>query len=140
MNRHSFARPMAVAAAFILLCAASELARAQSTPSSAEPTPALPGDLPNADSLNDFAGLNYTDEQKTEIDKIRRDTATHKDAVEKDDKLTSDQKDAMLLGYTRLEYGFIYKLLTPEQRRQVRNKILARRAANKAPQSQHPQN
>ena len=130
MNKKRFAKPAVVAAGFIFLFAAPGLVCAQTAASSATPIPAIPGGLPSAEYADDFAGLNYTDEQKAEIDKIHRDTAAHKVAVEKDEKLTSDQKDAMLLGYTRLEYGFIYKLLTPEQRREVRNRIQARRAVD----------
>jgi len=35
----------------------------------------------------------------------------------------------MLEGYRRLERGQVFKLLTPEQQREVRKKISARRAA-----------
>ena len=93
------------------------------------------------DSLAEaFAGLKYTDDQKVEIDKIHRDAETRKAAVSKDEKLTQDQKDAMLLGYTHLEYSSIFKTLTPEQRRQVRDKIRARKAADQpAQKEQAPQ-
>jgi len=89
---------------------------------------------------DDFAALNYTDEQKVEIEKIRQDTKLHRDAVEKDDKLTADQKDAMLVGYNRLEYGMIYKVLTPQQKKQVREKIHARRVADQSAPKKTPHN
>ena len=45
----------------------------------------------------------------------------------------------MLLGYTRMEYGEMFKVLTPEQQKQVRQKIHARRAADQAArQKQNP--
>jgi hypothetical protein len=141
MNKNRFAKPVAVAAGFIFLLAAPGLVRTQSTPSGAvqTPTPASPGAQPFPE--DDFAGLSFTDEQKTEIDKIRRDTASRKEVVAKDEKLTSDQKDAMILGYTRLEYSSIFKVLSPEQQRQVRQKIRARKAADPATQSkQSPRN
>ena len=51
------------------------------------------------------------------------------DLVVKDEKLSPDQKEAMLQGYRRLERGQVFKLLTPEQQREVRKRISARRAA-----------
>jgi hypothetical protein len=134
MNR--LAKPAAVAAGLIFLWVAPGLTRAQS----ASPRPvqsskvASTGSRANRDSLppDDFAGLTYTDEQKAEIEKIRLDTRSRKAVVAKDEKLTADQKDAMLLGYTRMEYGRIYKVLSPEQQRQVRQRIHARQAADQA--------
>jgi Spy/CpxP family protein refolding chaperone len=58
--------------------------------------------------------------------------------VARDQKLTADQKDAMLLGYTRMESGRIYKVLTPEQRKEVNQRIRARRAAEQATQQKQP--
>jgi hypothetical protein len=136
MNKNRFWEPLAVAAGFFLLCAAPGLTR---TPSPSRgpaqtPTVATPGTRPNRDSppQDDFAGLQYTDEQKAAIDLIRQQTKSHKEAVLKDEKLTADQKEAMILGYTRIEYGQIYKELTPEQKREVRKRNSARRAAEQA--------
>jgi hypothetical protein len=106
------------------------------------PRAASPAAQQKNDALppDDFSGLNYTDDQKAEIDKIHRDTESQKAAVAKDDKLTADQKDAMLLGYTRMEYGRMYRALSPVQQRQVRQRMMARRTANnKAPQKVQPQ-
>jgi Spy/CpxP family protein refolding chaperone len=89
---------------------------------------------------DDFAGLKYTDEQKAEIEKIRQDTKSRKDTVVNDAKLTADQKDAMLVGYKRLEYGRIYSVLTPEQKKQVRDNIHSRRAADQSVAHKTPHN
>src|SRR5271169_2225419 len=135
MNKMRFAKPMAVAAGFILLCAAPSLTRAQSaSPGPVQaPTAAAPGAQAKADySTDDFAGLSFTDEQKAEIAKVRLDTKSRKEVVAKDEKFTADQKDAMLLGYTRLEYGMIYRVLSPEQKREVSRRNRARRAADQA--------
>ena len=142
MSKNRFAKPVAVAAGLIFLWAAPGLTSAQS----ASPRPvetskvASTGAQAKRDSLppDDFAGLSYTDEQKAEIDKIRLDTKSRKAVVAKDEKLTADQKDAMLLGYTRMEYGRIYKVLSPEQQRQVRQRVRARRAADQAAQKKQP--
>ena len=144
MTKNRFASPIVVAAGFVLLCAVSGPARAQSSsPAVVQPkTMASAGAHPRKPSSleDDFAALNYTDEQKVEIEKIRQDTKLHRDAVEKDDKLTADQKDAMLVGYNRLEYGMIYKVLTPQQKKQVREKIQARRVADQSAPKKTPHN
>jgi Spy/CpxP family protein refolding chaperone len=138
MNKDRFAKAVAVAAGFVFLCAAPGMAGAQvAMPVAVQtPTAAAHGAQPKRNVLppNDFAGLNYTDDQKAELDKIHRDTESLKAAVEKDRQLTSDQKNAMLLGYTRMEYGQSYKVLSPEQRRQVRQRMLARKAPDQAGQ------
>jgi Spy/CpxP family protein refolding chaperone len=136
MNKNRFGKLVAVAAGFFFLCAAAGLTRGQSASPSPARTPngASPGAQSKRDTSppDDFAGLQCSDEQKAEIDHIRQQTKSHKDAVLKDEKLTADQKDAMILGYTRIEYGEIFKVLTPEQQKQVRKRISARRAADQA--------
>jgi len=59
---------------------------------------------------------------------------TRRDAVVKDEKLTADQRDAMLEGYERMERGQVFKLLTTEQRKEVRERIRARHAAEQVEQ------
>jgi hypothetical protein len=139
MNKIRLAKPVAVVGGFIFLCAVPGLTRAQSAPPGPVQAPkaASSGAQLKRDSLpaDDFAGLNYSEEQKTEIDQIHRNTKALMDAVAKDDKLSAEQKDAMLQGYKRLEYGRVYKVLTPEQQRQVRQKILARRAEKQTAQA-----
>ena len=134
MNR--LAKPVAVATGFILLCAASGMARVQSATPSPMQTPKVASQESQAKKdaapADDFAGLNYTDEQKAEIEKIHQTTRTNKEAVAKDSKLTPEQKDAMLTGYTRMEYGQIYRVLSTEQKREVQRRIRARRAADHA--------
>jgi Spy/CpxP family protein refolding chaperone len=137
MNTKRFAKSVAISTGLLFLFAAQGRARAYgtSTGEAQTPTPATPGSLNGSSSPADyFQGLDYTPEQKAEIDKIHRDTETRKAAVAKDEKLTQDQKDAMLTGYTHLEYSAIFKVLTPEQQKQVREKIRARKAADQAAQ------
>jgi Spy/CpxP family protein refolding chaperone len=144
MNTNRFAKSLAISAGFLSLLAMPGLLCAYSTPVGEvqAPTPAMPG--PQVDSSSSqaeyFQGLDYTPEQKAQIDKIHRDAETRRAAVAKDDKLTQEQKDAMLTGYTHLEYGSIFKVLTPDQQRQVRDKVRARKAADQAAQKkQAPQ-
>ena len=74
--------------------------------------------------------MSYTDEQKVKIDEIRKNMRARMDAVAKDDKLTPDQKQAMLLGLQRMETSDLFKVLTPEQQKEVLKKAQARRAAD----------
>ena len=145
MRMNRFGKSVAVAAGFVLMSAASALDRAQSAPTGPgqNQNPASHGAQSTRDSppADDFAGLDYTPDQKAEIDKIHQETESHKAVIAKDDKLTVDQKNAMLLGYTRMEYSLIYRVLTPEQRRQVRRRILAARAGDPtARKKQAPRN
>ena len=79
--------------------------------------------------MDDFAGLNFTDDQKARINKIHEDIKARMDTVIKDDKLSPEQKGAMLQGFQHMERGEVYKVLTLEQQVEVRKRIFARRAA-----------
>jgi hypothetical protein len=141
MNKNRFAKAVAVAAGFVFLCAAPGTARAQGVamPVTVQARNAAPpGAQPKGGSLpqDDFAALNYTDDQKVEIDKIHREMEARKETVKKAPQLTADQKDAMILGYTRLERGEVFKVLSPAQQSQVRQRILARKAAEQAQKKQ----
>ena len=131
MSKKRVANSVAVAAGITLLFAASALARTQSASGGALQAPTAASSVASAKadsvSLNDFDGLNLTDDQKAEIEKIHREIESNKAVVAKTDKLDADQKNAMLLGYTRIEYGRTFNVLTPEQRKEVRQKSLARR-------------
>jgi Spy/CpxP family protein refolding chaperone len=84
--------------------------------------------------MDDFGGLNYTDDQKARIAKIHEDMKERMDKVIKDDKLSPEQKGAMLQGFQHMERGEVYKVLTPDQREEVRKRILARHADAKKEQ------
>lgn len=133
MDKNRFAKRIAVAAGFFLLCAAPGLTCAQSTPPSPAPTPhqPLPAARPKkvARRPDVFAGLTYTDDQKAKIDQIHQDMKSRTDAVVRDEKLSADQKDAMLEGYKRMEQQQVFAVLTPEQQKEVRERVRARRAA-----------
>ena len=133
MDKHRFAKSVPVAAG-LMLTAVSCLSHAQTSPKTVQasnPTSSASQGEALADA---FAGLTYTDEQKEVIKKIRQETASHKDAVMKDPKLNADQKDAMLSGYDRIEYGNIYKVLTPDQRKQVQLKLHPHQGADQGTQ------
>ncbi len=73
--------------------------------------------------IDAFAGLTYTDEQKAKIDQVHQNMKLRIATVVQDDKLDSDQKHAMLEGYARMERSQIFKLLAPEQQKEVLKKI-----------------
>jgi Spy/CpxP family protein refolding chaperone len=143
MNKIRFAKRAAVAAGFFFLCAAPWLTRGQSSPSIPVQTPhvASPAAGPKNDARppDDFAGLTLTPEQKAKISQIHKDFKSRMEVVVKDDKLNEDQKNAMLTGFRRLENGEVFKALTPEQQKEVRQKVLARRAAAKVGQEKQSQ-
>ena len=142
MNKYRITKQVAVAAGFIILYTVAALADTPGASPRAAQTPqaASPGAQQRRDALppDDFSGLNYTDDQKAEIARIHRETESQRDAVVKDQTLTADQKGAMLLGYARMEAGRRFKVLSPEQRRQVRERIVARRNADQAAQKRQP--
>jgi Spy/CpxP family protein refolding chaperone len=139
MSKNRFAKRMAVAAGFFFLCAAPGLTRAQSSSPSPAPTPhkAPPAARPKKDTPppDYFAGLQYTDEQKAQIDQIHQDVKSRIDAAATNEKLTAEQKSAMLAGYQRMERSQIYRVLTSTQRKEVLRRIRARQAAEQAEQN-----
>src|ERR1035441_1663347 len=134
MNLNRIAKQAAVAAGLILCCAVPGLADApKASPGAAQnPHTVAHGTQPKRDTLSpdDFAGLDFTDEQNAELEKIHRESEAQKAAVAKDEKLNADQKEALLTGYARMEYGRRFNVLSPEQRREVRQRITARQEAD----------
>ncbi len=141
MNKNRIAESVAIATGFVFLIAPALVHAQNAMPSVAHPpTVASHGPQAKSDSAppDDFAGVNYSDTQKAQIDKIHRETESHKAVVAQDQKLNADQKNAMLVGYTRMEYGQVYRVLTPEQQRTVRQRMAARRQADMAAQRKVP--
>jgi hypothetical protein len=125
---------VAVGAGVLVLCVVPALTCAQDQPSA--PPPAMrhagpvQGPARRAASVEDvFAGLNYTAQQKANIQLIQKNSKMRKDSVLKDEKLSPEQRDAMLQGLERIEHGQIFRALTPEQQAEVRKRILAQREA-----------
>lgn len=146
MNKSGFSTPLAVAAGFLVYAyVAPGTALAQSPspasgppPTIAAPPAAQPRQAPHQ-VTDDFAGLNYTDEQQAKIDDIRRNMKARMDVVAKDSKLNPEQKQAMLEGLQRMEVAEIFKVLTPEQQKEVRQRATARRAAQQQRQKAQQQ-
>ena len=141
MKMNRLAGRMTAVAGSLILLAAQGLTRAQESQSASAQPPrigAAPGPMRYPRGTDDFAGLKFTDEQKTKIDEIHRRLATRKDVVIKSEKLNADQKDAMIAGLGRMERGEIVKLLTPEQQKEVLKKVHAGQGAAQDEKKQSP--
>jgi Spy/CpxP family protein refolding chaperone len=136
MNQTRFAMGVGVVAGIFLLAAAAGVTRAQSSQPGPVQTPHLPSPAvwPKRDTrpTDYFAGLKFTDDQKAKIDEIHQHMKLRTNAVVNDQKLSADQKGAMLAGFRRMENGEVFKLLTPEQQKLVREQIHAQRLAGQA--------
>jgi Spy/CpxP family protein refolding chaperone len=143
MKGNRLVKRWAVGAGFFLLCAAPGLTVAQNPPpappqpqgmSSAPPRPnKIPG------PLDDFSGLKLTADQKAKIHQIDEDGKSRVAEVIKEPRLSQEQKGAMIQGIQHMERGQAYKLLTTEQRTEVRKRVLARREAAQKEQEKKKQ-
>jgi Spy/CpxP family protein refolding chaperone len=138
MSKDAFVKTVVAAGGFFFLCAAPMLALGQ--PSQAGAAPPAPTALaPRGKSARPpdlLEGLTLTDDQKAKIDQIRAQTKSRLATVANDKKLSPEAADAMLRGYQRMENGKILEVLTPEQQKEVRNRVAAWRA--KAGKTQYP--
>ena len=143
MRMNRFAKQLAAGAGLFFLCATPVPSRAQTAPRPPVQTPPKTTrpirTKKDVGPMDDFAGLNYTDDQKARINKIHEDFKARIDAVVKSDKLSPDQKGAMLQGFQHMERGEVYKVLTREQQVEVRKRILARHAAARQEQQEKNQ-
>lgn len=131
MRKIRITKSFVVAVPLMIVMSAPGLTRAQS-PAAQMVQPSAPSGTQADPYAAAFAGLTYSDAQKEAIRKIRQDISDRKAVVQKDSRLTDDQKDAMLTGYTRIEYNLIYKELTPEQKKHVSTRMHASRATDQA--------
>lgn len=133
MNR--LAQKVAITAGLMTLLALPGSARADQPQARPAPSSAqASSSQAKPPAMEDFfAGLDYTDDQKASIDKVKQDTDAKKAIVAKDSKLNDDQKGAFMQGYTRLEYQQIFKILTPKQQKLVRQRMDAAKAAASKP-------
>ena len=136
MNKIVLVKPVVVAGAFLILCAAPKPAFAQSSQPSAAPPPLIRSAAApprNSTAPPDLLeGLTLTDDQQAKIDQIREDTRSRIAAVTagaNDKKLSPEAANAMLQGLQRIENGKILEVLTPEQQQEVRRRLSAWRAS-----------
>jgi Spy/CpxP family protein refolding chaperone len=141
--RNNLTKQIAIAAGLLALTLVPGISRAQS--SSQPPAQDQSQATPAARERNEgkmhraMQGLNLTDEQKTAMKKIHESTKAQLDAVNKDESLTADQKAAKIHQLRHSGRMQMVKLLTPEQRQQMRANVRAMRAAHREKQQQPPQ-
>jgi len=128
-------RHTAFAGALLFLCAAPGFAQSPNPSPVTAPTPRM--EVPATPETQDtklkdlFGDLTLTEEERTKIKDIHRETARRIELVQKDTKLNADQKDAMITGIGRLERSQIFQLLTPEQKEAVLKRYRAEHGAGR---------
>jgi Spy/CpxP family protein refolding chaperone len=142
MIRNSITKQIAVVAGLLALTLAPGISRAQSgsQPPAEDQSQAAPAAPAQQEGRIHGAmkGLNLTDDQKAAMKKIHETTKAQLDAVNKDESLTAEQKDAKT---HQLRHGArmqMVKLLTPEQRQQMKANVRALRASRREQQQQQP--
>ncbi len=142
MITKSITKKIAVAAGLLALTFAPGITRAQDTqPPAQDQTQAAPAapEQQQARRHGAMAGLNLTEDQKTQMKSIRESTKTRVDAVKNDESLTPDQKGEKIHQLHHSARVEMVKLLTPEQRQQMKANIREMRAARREQQQQPPQ-
>ena len=129
-NRSLVGKRVLVACGFFLLLAGSRLAGSQSNSSAAPatPHPASPAAPAKAKTLP-LDGLKLTDDQKTRIAQIRQDVEERREAVIKNEGLSQDRKETILLRLHRTETREIFSVLTPDQQKEVQTRVMEQRSA-----------
>ena len=142
MNKNGITKQIAVTAGFLALTFAPGISRAQSSsqPPAEDQSQAAPAAPAQHEGRMHGAmkGLNLTDDQKVEMKKIHESTKAQLDAVNKDESLTADQKEAKIHQMRRGARMQMVKLLRPEQRQQMKANVRALRAARREKQQQQP--
>jgi len=81
-------------------------------------------------------GLNLTDDQKAQIKKIHEDARSQLDALQGDTSLSDADRQAKIKAIHRATMHQVHSVLTPDQRRQLREEMRERRAQRQ--QQQQP--
>jgi Spy/CpxP family protein refolding chaperone len=135
MKRNEIIKQIAVAAGFLALSLTPGVGRAQDSSQAASAAPAQQ----EGRKHGEMAGLNLTDDQKAQMKQIHRATQSQMEAVNNDATLSADQKQTKIHQIRRGAHVQMVKLLTPEQREQMRENAKARRAARRRQGQQEPQ-
>jgi Spy/CpxP family protein refolding chaperone len=140
MNGNRIAKQFALAAGFLALSLTPAMSRAQDSPQAAQQdqSQAAPAQ-PEGRKHGEMAGLNLTDDQKEQMKQIHRATKSQMEAVNNDASLSADQKQAKIHHIRRGARVQMVKLLTPEQREQMKENAKARRATRQQQGEQTPQ-
>ena len=139
-NRTRVGKPVLVASALLSLLAGPRLVGSQSNSSAAPSTPhtASPAAAANAETLP-LEGLKLTDDQKTKIAKIRQHVKARREAIIKNEALNQDRKETILQRLNLIETSEIFRVLTPDQQKEVQMRIADRHASEQQEQHQSKQ-
>ena len=139
-NRTRVGKLMLVASALLLLLAGPRLIGSQSNSSAVPSTPhtASPAAAANAETLP-LEGLKLTDDQKTRIAEIRQHAEARREAIIKNEALNQDRKETILQRLILIETSEIFRVLTPDQQKEVQKRIADRRASEQQKQHQSKQ-
>lgn len=102
-------------AALLVVCATSVLTRAQGATQTSGQEQAAP-----AQNAPNRPNLNLTDDQKAQMQKIHAGTKSQIEAINSDTSLTADQKEAKIRSVKRDSHKQIEAMLTPDQRKTMR--------------------
>lgn len=75
-----------------------------------------------------FKKLNLTDDQKAQMKKIREDARAQADSIRNDSSLNADAKNAKLKDLHKSSMKQMHALLTPDQKKQLKENRKERRA------------
>jgi Spy/CpxP family protein refolding chaperone len=142
MSGNRIVKQMAIAAGLLVMGLAPGLGRAQSSapasPTYQDQNQAAPQQQGRKHG-GEMANLNLTDDQKAQMKQIHESSKSQMDAVNNDSSLTADQKQAKMKQIHRGAHMQMVKLLTPEQRQQMKADAKARHAARQQGQSEQSQ-
>jgi len=102
-------------AELLVTCAMPALTRAQEATQGSNQEQAAP-----AQAAPNRPNLNLTDDQRAQMKKIREDAKSQIDAVNNDSSLSVDQKQAKIKQIHRDSHKQVMAMLTPEQRKTMR--------------------
>lgn len=137
MSKNLITKLVTAVCGLCLVFASPAYSRTQTVPSTSAQTPrrTLPPTQSRraASPMDDFTDLQLTEDQMVKMRHIQDDFNSRLNAVANDNALDTDQKNAFLEGFQRMEYREIYtNVLIPEQQAAVRKKAATRRAAGTA--------
>jgi periplasmic protein CpxP/Spy len=123
--------------AFLLVGTFAPTTFAQSTQDQAPSPPAASQQAPSAHEPGEghFAGLNLTEDQKAQIKKIHETAKAKADAVMANTSLSDADKQSKLKHIHHVAMRQTHRVLTPEQREQLKANRSERRAERSQSQS-----
>jgi protein CpxP len=125
----NISKQLAITASFVLLSVFPAISQAQNNaPDAAQ------GQTQTQPQREDrgaaaLANLNLTDDQKAQIKQIHEGARSRVDAVKNDASLPADQKEAKIREIHRDTHQQVEKVLTPDQRKQMKENMRENRAA-----------